>query len=73
QHNKLRCWVLSIAGEPAAYLHARIAGDTVRIEHYGQDPAFADLAPLAVLLLDAIRDLFGEERLRRVDLSAARS
>ncbi|MGL4314301.1 MAG: GNAT family N-acetyltransferase [Sphingomonas sp.] len=66
----LRAWLLSIAGEPAAYLVASIVGDGVRLDYFGEDPAFADLAPRALLLLDAVRDLFGEGRWRRVDFGA---
>jgi hypothetical protein len=66
-----RGWLLYIAGEPAAYLYATIEAGTVIHRHAGCDPAFADLAPGAVLQLEALRDLFAERAPKRFDFANA--
>ena len=64
-----RGWLLYIAGEPAAYLYATIDAGTVIHRQAACDPAFADLAPGAVLQLEALRDLFGERAPKRFDFA----
>lgn len=64
-----RGWLLYIAGEPAAYLYATIEAGTVVHRQAGCDPAFADLAPGAVLQLEALRDLFAERAPKRFDFA----
>ncbi|MDB5674500.1 MAG: family N-acetyltransferase [Sphingomonas bacterium] len=66
-----RGWLLYIAGEPAAYLYATIDAGTVIHRHAACDPAFADLAPGAVLQLEALRDLFAERAPKRFDFANA--
>jgi len=66
-----RGWLLYIAGEPAAYLYATIEAGTVIHRQAACDPAFADLAPGAVLQLEALRDLFGERAPKRFDFASA--
>ncbi len=66
-----RGWLLYIAGEPAAYLYATIEAGTVIHRHAACDPAFADLAPGAVLQLEALRDLFAERAPKRFDFANA--
>ena len=66
-----RGWLLYIAGEPAAYLYATIDAGTVMHRHAACDPAFADLAPGAVLQLEALRDLFAERAPKRFDFANA--
>jgi len=67
--DRVRGWLLYVAGEPAAYLYCPIVGDTVRYDHVGHDPAFSDLSPGAVLHLEAMRDLFAEQRFARFDFT----
>jgi CelD/BcsL family acetyltransferase involved in cellulose biosynthesis len=67
--DKVRAWLLYIAGEPAAYLYCPVVGDTVRYDHVGHDPAFSDFSPGAVLHLEAMRDLFDEGRFARFDFT----
>lgn len=69
---RARCWVLYVSGEPAAYIHATLVGDIVRLNHCGDDPAFAEGSPAALLLLDAIRDLHAEGAIRHVDFGQGR-
>ena len=61
--------MLYSAGEPAAYLYCPIAEGTVRYDHVGHDPAFNDLSPGGVLMLEAMRDLYAERGLRRFDFT----
>ena len=65
----VRAWLLYIAGEPAAYLYCPIEAGTVRYDHVGHDPAFNDLSPGGVLMLEAMRDLYAEPGLRRFDFT----
>ncbi|OYY89346.1 MAG: GNAT family N-acetyltransferase [Sphingomonas sp. 28-66-16] len=67
--DSVRAWLLYVAGEPAAYLYCPINGGVVRYDHVGHDPAFNDLSPGGVLQMEAMRDLFAEERLRRFDFT----
>ena len=67
--DRVRAWLLYIAGEPAAYLYCPIIGDNVIYAHVGHDPAFNDLSPGAVLQLEAMRDLFDENRFARFDFT----
>ena len=67
--DQVRAWLLYVAGEPAAYLYCPIRGETVIYAHVGHDPAFNDLSPGAVLQLEAMRDLFEEERYARFDFT----
>jgi hypothetical protein len=64
-----RGWLLYIAGEPAAYLYATIDAGTVIHRQAACDPAFADLAPDAVLQLEALRELFAERGPKRFDFA----
>jgi hypothetical protein len=66
-----RGWLLYIAGEPAAYLYATIDAGTAIHRQAACDPAFADLTPSVVLLLEALRDLFGERGPKRFDFTNA--
>ncbi|WP_457352018.1 GNAT family N-acetyltransferase [Sphingomonas sp. UYP23] len=66
---QVRAWLLYVAGEPAAYLYCPIAGGTVRYDHVGHDPAFNDVSPGGVLMLEAMRDLYVEPGLTRFDFT----
>ncbi len=67
--DQVRAWLLYIAGEPAAYLYCPVIGDTVIYAYVGHDPAFNDLSPGAVLQLEAMRDLFEEQRFKTFDFT----
>lgn len=66
---QVRAWLLSIGGEPAAYLYCPIHGDTVIYAYVGHDPKFNDWSPGAVLQLEAMQDLFGEGRFAAFDFT----
>lgn len=63
----VRAWLLFVAGEPAAYLYCRAAGDVLVHAHAGQDPAFDDWAPGTVLLVEAVQQSFDEGRFGALD------
>lgn len=65
----VRGWLLYLGDAPIAYLYCSVAGGTVRYDHVGHDPAFADLSPGSVLQMEAIRDLFAEGMHRRFDFT----
>jgi CelD/BcsL family acetyltransferase involved in cellulose biosynthesis len=68
--DRVRAWLLYIAGEPAAYLYCPVVeGGVVLYAHVGHDPAFNELSPGAVLQLEAMRDLFEEGRFSRFDFT----
>ncbi|MBA3878496.1 MAG: GNAT family N-acetyltransferase [Sphingobium sp.] len=64
-----RAWLLYLDGQPAAYLYCPVDHGTVRYDHVGHDPAFADLSPGSVLQMEAMRDLFTEGCHRRFDFT----
>lgn len=66
---RVRAWLLFIGGEPAAYLYCPVDGGDVRYEHVGHDPAFNDYSPGSVLMMEAMRDLYGEGGLNRFDFT----
>ncbi|WP_082730406.1 MULTISPECIES: GNAT family N-acetyltransferase [Sphingomonas] len=65
----VRAWLLYLDGQPAAYLYCPVDHGTVRYDHVGHDPAFADLSPGSVLQMEAMRDLFAEGCHRRFDFT----
>lgn len=67
--DRVRAWLLFIAGEPAAYLYCPAHGETLVYEYVGHDPAFNDLSPGAVLQVEAFRDLFDEQKFARFDFT----
>lgn len=67
--DRVRAWLLTIAGEPAAYLYCEAQGDVLRYDHVGHDPAFGELSPGSVLMLAAFRDLMVERRFARFDFT----
>jgi CelD/BcsL family acetyltransferase involved in cellulose biosynthesis len=67
--DNIRAWLLYVGGEPAAYLYCPVIGDTVIYAHVGHDPAFNDLSPGQILHLEAMRDLFDEQRYARFDFT----
>lgn len=67
--DRVRAWLLFIAGEPAAYLYCPAHGETLVYEYVGHDPAFNDVSPGAVLQVEAFRDLFDEQKFARFDFT----
>ena len=67
--DRLRAWLLEVEGRPIAYLCCTADGDTLRYDHVGHDPDFAQLSPGTVLQVEAMRDLFGEGRFGRFDFT----
>lgn len=67
--DRVRAWLLYIAGEPAAYLYCPAEGETMLYAYVGHDPAFNDFSPGTVLQLEALRDLFDEGRFARFDFT----
>ncbi|HVF94696.1 MAG TPA: GNAT family N-acetyltransferase, partial [Sphingomonas sp.] len=58
--DRLRAWLLFVAGRPVAYLCCTAAGSTLRYDYLGHDPAYAALSPGTVLQHAAMRDLFDD-------------
>lgn len=67
--NAARGWLLSIGGEPVAYLYGEAAGTALRYDHVGHDPVFNELSPGSVLMLEAFRNLMAERRFQRFDFT----
>ncbi len=62
-----RAWVLSIAGEPAAFWYGLAYGETFYIGSPGYDPAHGDLRVGQYLQMQMMRDLCAEPGINRVD------
>ena len=70
--DRARGWLLRVGGEPAAYLYGAATGArgaVLRYDYVGHDPAFNDLSPGSVLMLEAFRDLMTEGRFQRFDFT----
>ena len=67
--DRVRAWLLHVADEPAAYLYCEGRGGVLRYDHVGHDPAFNDLSPGSVLMLEAFRDLMSGDRFERFDFT----
>lgn len=67
--NNARGWLLRIGGEPVAYLYGEATNGMLRYDHVGHDPAFNELSPGSVLMLEAFRDLMAEDRFQRFDFT----
>jgi len=65
----VRAWLLYLGDRPVAYLCCPVEGDTIVYAHVGHDPEAAALSPGAVLQLEALRDLFAEERFAWFDFT----
>lgn len=65
----MRGWILSLDGEPIAYLYAPAEGATLIYAYLGYDPHFADLSPGTVLQFEAMRQLMEEGRFRLFDFT----
>ncbi len=66
--DRLRAWLLSIAGEPVAYLCCTAHGDTLLYTYVGHDPGYNDLSPGTVLQAEAMTQMF-DDRFARFDFT----
>jgi len=64
-----RAWLLYLGGKPIAYLYCQAEGATIRYDYVGHDPACNDLSPGSVLQMEAMRDLFVEQRFTHFDFT----
>ena len=69
QADAIRCFLLFLKGEPAAYLSLPVRGSTLVYAHLGYDPAHGPLSAGTVLQMEALRMLFAEERFRFFDFT----
>ncbi|MFN3990874.1 MAG: GNAT family N-acetyltransferase [Erythrobacter sp.] len=69
EDNRMRCFLLHAGGEPIAYLALPVIGATLIYAHLGYDPAAARLSPGTVLQMDALEQLFAENRYRWFDFT----
>ncbi len=69
EDDRMRCFLLMIAGAPIAYLSLPVRGRTLVYAHLGYDPKFARLSPGTVLQLEALERLFAEERYAYFDFT----
>lgn len=67
--DRVRAWLLWLAGAPVAYLACTADGATLRYDHVGHDPAHGGLSPGSVLQAEALRDLFAEGAFARFDFT----
>jgi CelD/BcsL family acetyltransferase involved in cellulose biosynthesis len=67
--DRLRAWLLAVEGRPAAFLLGVGDGATLRYDHVGHDPRFADLSPGSVLMGQALEALMAEGRFARFDFT----
>ncbi|HEY6964195.1 MAG TPA: GNAT family N-acetyltransferase [Erythrobacter sp.] len=67
--DRMRCFLLHAGGEAVAYLSLPVTGATLVYAHLGYDPAWARLSPGTVLQMDALEQLFAEERYRWFDFT----
>lgn len=65
----VRAWLLFVDGRLAAYLYCPVHGRTAIYEYVGHDPTLADLSPGAVLHAEAMRDLFADPAVDRLDFT----
>lgn len=65
----VQAWLLYIGEEAVAYLYCPIESGIVRYDHVGHDPAYNDLSPGGVLMLEAMGDLYAEPGLRWFDFT----
>lgn len=67
--DRVRAFLLFLAGEPVAYLYLPVVGDTLIYAYLGYDPERARLSPGTVLQMAALESLFAEERFRYFDFT----
>lgn len=69
ERDALRCYILRLHGEPIAYLHLPVSGDTLVYAWLGYGAEHAHLSPGTVLQMAALELLFAEQRYRRFDFT----
>lgn len=69
ERGDMRCFLLSAAGQPIAYLTLPVEGTTLVYAYLGYDPEWARLSPGTVLQMGALERLFAEERFRYFDFT----
>ena len=67
--DQVRGWLLSVAGQPAAFLLCTADRGTLRYDHVGHDPAYGALSPGSVLMAEALGELMRERRFARFDFT----
>ncbi len=67
--DRVRAFVLCLAGAPIAYLYLPVEGQTLVYAYLGHDPRHAALSPGTVLQLVALERLFDEKRYRYFDFT----
>ena len=67
--DQVRAFLLFVHGRAVAYLYAPGEGTTLRYEHLGYDPVFAEWSVGSVLQLEAMRLLMDESRFRWFDFT----
>lgn len=67
--NNLRAFLLFMNGRPISYLYLPIRDGVITYAHLGYDADHAALSPGTILQLEALRQLFAEERYRYFDFT----
>lgn len=67
--DRLRAFLLFLAGEPVAYLYLPVVGHTLVYAHLGYAPEHAALSPGTVLQLAVLEQLFAENRFHYFDFT----
>jgi hypothetical protein len=66
----VRAWLMTLAGEPVAYLYCPVRSDgTVVYEYVGHDARYDALSPGTVLMAEAMRDMMADPALARFDFT----
>lgn len=69
EDDRMRAFLLHADGAVIAYLALPVSGRTLVYAHLGYDPDWARLSPGTVLQIDALEQLFGEERFAWFDFT----
>lgn len=69
EQDRMRCFLLTLGQTPIAYLSLPVVGDTLVYAHLGYDPDHARLSPGTVLQMEALDQLFAEQRFRYFDFT----
>jgi CelD/BcsL family acetyltransferase involved in cellulose biosynthesis len=66
---QMRAFLLHAEGQAVAYLALPVSGRTLVYAHLGYDPAWAPLSPGTVLQMEALEQLFAEDRFAWFDFT----
>lgn len=69
EDDRMRAFLLHVAGAPVAYLSLPVSGRTLVYAHLGYDPDYAQGSVGTVLQIDALEQLFAEQRFTRFDFA----